>query len=94
MGVHDGVQPGFDGGLVGLADLVEDVADFVRPAALDRDFVIDHGQRGDEPLAAVGANQFEAFAGQAALVEIIEEALPPDGALAAREAKVEDLQGI
>ena len=30
-------------------DLVEDVADLVRPAAPDRDLVVDHGQGGQEP---------------------------------------------
>ena len=37
LGVHHRVQVGLDGGLVGLADLVENVADLVGPAALDGD---------------------------------------------------------
>src|SRR5712691_7819778 len=36
-GIHDGVEASFDRGLVGLADLVEDVPDLVSPAALDQD---------------------------------------------------------
>jgi hypothetical protein len=33
-GIHDGVQVGPDGWLVGIPDLGEDIADLVRPAAL------------------------------------------------------------
>src|SRR6185312_15414578 len=42
VGVHDGVQVDFEGRLVGYSDFVEDVADLVRPAALDGDFVVYH----------------------------------------------------
>ncbi len=35
LGVHDGVETGLDGGLVGAAHLVEDIADRLRPAVLD-----------------------------------------------------------
>ena len=49
VGVHDGVQVGLDGRLVDLFDLVEDVADLVRPAALDRDLVVDHGRAARRP---------------------------------------------
>jgi hypothetical protein len=45
-------------------------------AALDRNLVVDHGQGGEQALAAVDADHLEAFADQAALVEIVEEALP------------------
>ena len=36
-GVHDGVEGSLDGGLIGLFDLVEDIADLVSPTTLDRD---------------------------------------------------------
>ncbi len=45
-GVHHGVEACLDLGVVGLVDLVEDVSDFVGPAALDGDAGTDHGQGG------------------------------------------------
>ena len=50
-GVHDLVQIGLDRLLIGFSDLVEDVPDLVRPAALDGDLVVDHGQGGDAALS-------------------------------------------
>ena len=60
-------------------------------AALDGDLVVDHGQGGDEALGAVDADHVEAFADKAALVEVVEEALPFGGAFALRQAKVDHL---
>ena len=63
--VHDGVDVGLDGLLVGDADLVEDVPDFVRPAPLNGDGVTDDRQGGDEALAAINADHLKALAGEA-----------------------------
>ena len=48
------LQGRLDGGLVGFFDLVEDIADLVSPAALDRDLGIDRGQGGEEALVVFG----------------------------------------
>ncbi len=58
-GVHHRVQIGFDRRLVGDPHLAEDVADFVRPAALHRDARIGGRQCGQETRAAVGADHLE-----------------------------------
>ena len=63
----------------------------VRPAALDRDAVVRGGQSCQQALAAVDADHLQAFAGQAAGVEVVEEALPFGGALGPRQAVVDDL---
>ena len=49
------MQVGLDGLAIGFPDLVEDVADLVCPAALDRDAVIDSRQRGKQAGAATRA---------------------------------------
>src|SRR5207302_10627994 len=85
-GIHDGVEGGLDGGLVGLAHLVEDVADLVRPAALDRHGGIGGGKRRRETGAAIDADHLERVASDAAADEIAEEALPLGGALALGQA--------
>ena len=46
VGPHDGVQIAFEGFFIGLFDLVEDIADLVRPVALEGDSFVDHGQGG------------------------------------------------
>ena len=61
----------------------------MRPAALDRDAVAGGGCQ--QALAAVDADHLQAFAGQAAGVEVVEEALPFGGALGPRQAVVDDL---
>ena len=47
--LHDGMEAGLDRNLVGLADLVEDISDLVRPAALLGDVGIDHRQAAKRP---------------------------------------------
>ena len=49
-GVHDGVEGSLDGGLIDLFDLVEDIADLVSPAALDRNVGVNRGEGGEEGL--------------------------------------------
>ena len=80
-GVDDGVEGSLDGGLVGLFDLVEDVADLVSPAALDRDVWVDGREGGEEAFAAVGADHLEVLSFEAAAEEVREEQLPLGGAL-------------
>jgi len=75
------VEVALDLGLVGLADLVQDVPDLVGPAALDGDAGVDGRQGGEEALAAVDADHLQALAVEAAAVEIGEEALPLNRAL-------------
>ena len=72
-GVADAVQVVFDRLVVGPAHAVEDVADFMRPAALVGDAGIDQGQGGQKPLSAVGGDEFDAVAAQASMVEVVEE---------------------
>ena len=90
-GIHDLVQSPFDLGLVGFADLVENVPDLVCPAALDRDVGQYRGQGGEQAGAAIDTDHVEPLAGEAAAVKIGEELLPFGGALAPRQAEVDDL---
>ncbi len=62
-----------------------------RPAALDGDAGIDGGQGGEEALAAVGTDHLEALSGEPAAVQVGEEPFPRRGALAGRQAEVDDL---
>ena len=64
-----------------LADLVQDVADLVRPAALHRHLGKGRGQGGEQARAAVDAQHLQALAGQAAAHQVAEEVLPLGGAL-------------
>ena len=57
----------------------------VRPAALDRDAVVGGGLGRQQALATVDADRLQTFAGQAAGVEVVEEALPFGGALGPRQ---------
>jgi hypothetical protein len=52
-GIHDLVDGAFGGRLIGFSDLVEDIPDLVRPAALDRNAGEDDGQGGQQAGAAV-----------------------------------------
>jgi hypothetical protein len=52
-GIHDGVKGALDLGLVGLAGLVEDVPDLVRPATLDGDAGEDRWQGGQQARTAI-----------------------------------------
>ena len=63
----------------------------MRPATLDRDAVVGGGQGRQQALAAVDADHLQPFAGQAAGVEVVEEALPFGGALGPGQAVVDDL---
>ena len=63
----------------------------MRPATLDRDAVVGGGQGRQQALAAVDADHLQAFAGQAAGVEVVEEALPFGGALGPGQTVVDDL---
>ena len=64
------VEGSLDGGLVGLFDLVEDVADLVSPAALDRDVWVDGREGGEEAFAAVRAGHLEVLSFEAAAEEV------------------------
>ena len=55
------------------------------------DVWVDGGQCGQEALAAVGADYLDPLAGEAAAIEIDEEALSLGGAFAPRQAEVDDL---
>src|SRR5271166_1984655 len=63
----------------------------VGSAALDGDFVVDHGESGEQTRASVDADHVAALACEAAFVEVVEKALPLGGAFAARQAKVDRL---
>jgi len=77
--------------LIGLFDLIEHVADLVRPTALYRNGV-EHARQGrDQAGASIYADHLEALAGEAAAVEIGEELLPFGRAFRARQAEVGDL---
>ena len=52
---------------------------------------IDDGQCGDEALAAVGADHLDRLSGEPAAVQVGEEAFSRRGALAGRQAEVDDL---
>src|SRR5262249_5935489 len=84
-GIHDLVQSALDGRLIGFSDLVEYVADLVRPAALHRDAVKDTWQDSEQAGAAIDADHVEPFAGAPAAAEIGEESIrrrfrsPPGG---------------
>ena len=90
LNVHNGVEGSLGGGLIGLLDLVEDVADPVRLAALDWDVRIDSGQGGEETLAAVDADHPKALAFETAAAKVLEEQLPPGGALVSGQAVVDE----
>ena len=77
-------QVGLDRRLVGLADLVQHVADLVRPAALDGDVGKGRGQGGEQARAAVDAQHLQALAGQPAAHQVAQELLPLGGALGGR----------
>ena len=51
-GVHDGVEGSLDGGLIDHFDLVEDIADLVSPAAMDRNVGVNRGEGGEEAFTA------------------------------------------
>ena len=61
----------------------------MRPATLDRDAVVGGGRGRQQALATVDADHLQAFAGQAASVEVVEEAL--GGALGPGQTVVDDL---
>jgi hypothetical protein len=58
-GVHDPVQAGLDRRLVGFADLVQQVADLVRPTALDGDIGECRGQGSEQAAATINAEYFQ-----------------------------------
>ncbi len=60
VGIDDLVQAALDGVVVGGLDLVQEVADLVRPAALHRDLRVDQGERGEQALAAACLREAEA----------------------------------
>ena len=91
FGIHDGMEVGFDGGLIGDPDLVEDIPDLVRPAALDGDVGVDDRQGGEQACAAVDADHVEGRAGKSSAVEIGEKLLPLGRAFAGGQAEVDDL---
>jgi len=106
-GVHDPMQAGLDGGLVGLADRVEHVADLVRPTALRREvgeglwakpragrLPRRVGERGPNPAPtgqAVDAEHLETLAGQPAADQVADELLPLRRALGGRQTQVDAL---
>jgi hypothetical protein len=55
LGVDDSMKISLEHFVVVLSDPVEHIADFVRLARLDEDFVADHGQSGDATSHAHGA---------------------------------------
>ena len=89
-GVHDPMQAGLDGHLVGLADLVQNVADLVRPTALHGNVGEGCWQGGEQAGAAVDAQHFQALARKAAAHQVAQELLPLRGALGAGQAEVDD----
>src|SRR6266403_3771587 len=89
--IHDLVERTLDEQLIGFFDLVEDIPDLVRPAALDGDAREDRWQGSEEAATAIDADHLEPLASEAAAEEVGEEALPFGGAFAARQAEVDDL---
>ena len=85
------MQVGLERRLVGAADLVQHVADLVRPTALDGDVGERRGQGGEQARAAIDAEHLETLAGQPAAHQIAQELLPLGGALGAGQAEVDDL---
>ena len=63
-GIHDVVDGALYRWLIDLFDLVEDVADLVRPAALDRDGGEHRRQGGEQARAAVHTDHVEVLAGE------------------------------
>ena len=68
--------------LIGHPHLAEDVANLVRPAALNGAPRIGDRQRGEQTRAAIDANHLEAGADEATADQIAKEALPFGRALA------------
>ena len=89
--VHDLVESALDPRLIGPSDLIEDIADLVRPAALNGNIRKGGGESGDETTAAIDADHLDAFTGQAAAIKVGEEAFPFGGAFALGQAEVDDL---
>lgn len=67
----DAMEVFFDGLLIGAFDIVENIAGFMGPAALDGDLSIGEGQSGQEPLASVGDDQFEVLSLEAPAVQVV-----------------------
>jgi hypothetical protein len=93
-GIHDGVQVGPDGWLVGIPDLGEDIADLVRPAALYRHAGVGGRHGGEQARTAIDADHLELICDRAAADEVAEEAFPLGRALARDQAEVDDLLPI
>ena len=85
------MQTGLDGVVVGLAHLVEDVPDLVRPATLHGQAGIDDGQGGQEAGGAIDADHLEAPALKPPAEKIGQKLLPLGGAFGEGQAKVDDL---
>jgi len=77
MGMADAVQILFDGFLVCSADVVEDVAGLMGPAALHGDLAIDERQRSQRSSASVGDDQLESGASQPAYLQVVKKRAHP-----------------
>ena len=86
----DAVQIFFDGFLVRSADVVEDVAGLMGPAALHGDLAIDERQRSQQSLASIGNDQLEGFSLESPAVQIVEKGFPVRLFFGRRLIKVDD----
>lgn len=70
------VQILFNGFLLGLFHIVEDIAGLMCPAALYGNVSVDEGQGSLETFPSIGDNQFEVLPVESTAVEIVQEAFP------------------
>src|SRR5512136_716929 len=66
----------FDRWLIGSSDIVEDVASFMGPAALDGDEAINQRQGCLEAFSPIGDDEFQVLPLEPAAIEIVEKAFP------------------
>jgi hypothetical protein len=87
LGVHDGLKIGFDRGLVSDAHLGQEVADLMRPAALQQYAGISGQQPCQQTRAVIDTDDLEILAVEAAADQVAENALPFGGTFALRQAE-------
>jgi len=66
--------------LIALFSLVQDISDFMCPAALQHYLWVDQRQGSEKSIATVYNYQFHTLAGQAATVQIAKKGFPGNGA--------------
>ncbi len=76
FGVADALEVFFGGFLVGSFYIIEDVASFVGPAALEGHVGIDEGESSQETFSPIHDDQLEVFPQESPAVEVVEESFP------------------